>query len=348
MTVFGAAIGIAVYVTTTAIADDLRHQTESVIAGYDTEIMVQSRRAATPLTSIISAEDFSALKTRFGNNAVPLVIGSRREDWNSYIMILGATPQLVSKIGLIEGRAPVPGEREVMVGALISRQYGLSTGKYMSLGDDHYRVCGVYSVGSRLLDGWMMMDLGAAQKLLGRENQISLVMIRMTGVNDLGQLAKDINSGFPRLKASPAAEFVGNIRLWKTVDVFCKAIGLITFLGACLIITNTFLMAVSERTREIGILMAVGWSPLLVLRMLLAESIALCFCGAAVGNGFAVLMLHLLNKNKSVGLGWLPSVPSPESVGVSFVVALLLAFAAIIWPAVILYHFSPMEALRHE
>jgi ABC-type antimicrobial peptide transport system permease subunit len=348
MTLFGAAIGIAVYVTTTAIIGDMQRQTQAVIAGYNTEVMVQRRGASTPLTSFISPEDFSALHARFGENVVPLVVGSRREDWNSYVMILGTTPQLVSRFGLIEGKAPVAGRREVMVGALISQHHGFSAGKDIPLGDVRYRVAGVFSVGSRLLDGGVMMDLGDAQKLLGREGQINLAMIRLSGVADAGQLATDINSGFPRLEAVPAAELVANIRLFKTVEIFSKAVGMVSFLGACLVVTNTLLMAVSERTREIGIFMAVGWSPFRVLRMLLAESVALCLGGAVAGNGLALLLLHLLNRSKSVGLGWLPSVLPPESVAVSCEIALLLACIAVIWPAVILYRFSPAEALRHE
>lgn len=46
--------------------------------------------------------------------------------------------------------------------------------------------------------------------------------------------------------------------------------------GTCLVVSNTLLMAIAERTREIGILTALGWTPWLVLRMPLAESLVLC------------------------------------------------------------------------
>lgn len=122
---FGAAIGIAVYVATTTIIGDMQRQTQPVIAGYNTEVMVQSQWASTPMASRMSMEDFSALQPRFGENVIPLMVGPRREEWDSYVMILGTTPQLFSRLGLIEGKAPVAGRLEVMVGHLSLSVMGL-------------------------------------------------------------------------------------------------------------------------------------------------------------------------------------------------------------------------------
>jgi putative ABC transport system permease protein len=115
-----------------------------------------------------------------------------------------------------------------------------------------------------------------------------------------------------------------------------------------LVVTNTLLMAVAERTREIGILMAVGWTPWLVLRMLLAESVLLCLAGTALGNLLGLALLHAVNRMESVGFGWIPVSLSPALVASSFALTLLIALLALAWPAAVLARMQPLSALRHE
>ena len=119
-------------------------------------------------------------------------------------------------------------------------------------------------------------------------------------------------------------------------------------MGTVLVVTNTLLMAVAERTREIGILMAVGWTPWLVLRMLLAESVLLCLAGAALGNVAGLALLHTVNGMETVGFGWIPVSLSPSLVATSFALTLVIALLALAWPAVVLWRMQPLAALRHE
>ena len=107
-------------------------------------------------------------------------------------------------------------------------------------------------------------------------------------------------------------------------------------------------MAIAERTREIGILMTVGWTPWLVLRMLFAESLTLCAVGAAVGNAFALVLLRIVNGMESVGFGWIPLRYPLSLAVVSFGMALGVALVSLAWPAVVLYRLQPLTALRHE
>ena len=82
--------------------------------------------------------------------------------------------------------------------------------------------------------------------------------------------------------------------------------------------------------------------------MLLAESLTLCLCGALAGNSMALLILKLLNNSEAVGFGWIPVTISQTTFLASLGVTLILALISMIWPAVILYRLSPVEALRHE
>lgn len=348
MTILGAAIGIAVYVSITTITGNLQRETQEVMAGYDSDITVQGRTAATPLASRIMQKDYEELKALSGNNITPIVVGSLREGWNPYALIFGTTEKLISRLGLVEGKPLAGSGGEAMIGLLLAQRLGLGVGNMVPLGGKNYRIAGIFSVGSRLLDGAVVTDLREAQGLLGREGQVSLLMVRVKNKEETKRLVEEINTRFPRLKALPTADFVGNIRLFKTFETFARAVSSISFFAACLVVANTLLMAVSERTRELGILMAIGWRPIRIFRMLLAESFALCLSGALAGNGLALLILHELNRSRDVGFGWIPVSISPRTVCASLLISLVIALIAIVWPALVIYRLSPAEALRHE
>jgi len=348
MTLLGAALGIAVYVSIHAITGNIVSETRRVIAGYDTDITVQTRDAATPGASRISPEDFAGLQDMFGQDVFPLVVGTLREQWNPYALIIGVSDRLGSRFGFLEGRPLAAGKHEVMVGVLTARRLGLRPDGILSVGSREYRICGIYSVGSNIIDGAVVVDLAEAQQLVGKEGFINLAMVRASDRGTAQKVSGEINARFPRLKAQPSSDFVANIRIFKAVETFALAIALISFVGACLVVSNTLAMAVVERTREIGILMAVGWRPYLVLRVLFAESIMLCLCGAVAGNGLALLILRALNRSRAIGFGWVPVVIAPENFLYSLGLSMILACIALLWPTVVVFRLSPAEAIRRE
>jgi putative ABC transport system permease protein len=196
-----------------------------------------------------------------------------------------------------------------------------------------------------------MTDIPHAQRILTREGaepQYTLALLRAGSREAAGGLITELNRRYPSLKAIPGNEFAGALRLMRVVDAFVRTISVVALVGTCLVVGNAFLMAISERTREIGILMTVGWTPWLVLRMLVAESVVLCLTGAALGNLFALVLLRVVNGIESVGFGWIPVSYPLSLTGASLVMALTIALAALAWPAVVLYRMQPLAALRHE
>lgn len=196
-----------------------------------------------------------------------------------------------------------------------------------------------------------MTHIGQAQRMLTREGaepQFTLALLRAPDAGAAAELIRDIGQRFPTLRAIPGTEFAGSLRLMKVVDAFITTISVVALVGTGLVVTNTLLMAIAERTREIGILMTVGWTPWLVLRMLLAESLVLCTAGAVLGNGFALLLLRVVNGLESVGFGWIPVRYPLSLAAMSLVMALAIALVALLWPAVVVFRMQPLTALRHE
>jgi len=108
-------------------------------------------------------------------------------------------------------------------------------------------------------------------------------------------------------------------------------------------IMNIMLVSVTERTREIGLRMAVGARARDVLQQFLAEAVVLCLVGGMVG----IALGHGGSKLVSVTMGW-PVESSPEAVaaavGVSAAVGIIFGF----YPAWKASKMDPIEALRYE
>jgi putative ABC transport system permease protein len=112
---------------------------------------------------------------------------------------------------------------------------------------------------------------------------------------------------------------------------------------------NTFFMAVSERTKEIGILMAMGWSRIMIMRTIISESMMICFLGGLLGNLMALVQLWFFHTINPEGLGWLVSMSvSVEIFWESMGLSLLLGWIGSLYPAFRASKLLPAEALRYE
>ena len=110
---------------------------------------------------------------------------------------------------------------------------------------------------------------------------------------------------------------------------------------------NTMVMSVFERTREIGILRAIGWRPRRIMRMILMESILLSLTGGVIGTGVAIGMTPFISRLPAVG-GLIRSDISLSVVLQGFVIALLVGLLGAAYPAYRGASLMPTEAIRHE
>ncbi len=351
MTVLGIAAGVALFAAVSAITTDLRAQIAGAIEAYHFDVVVHEKRAPSPFSSKITPAQMQALVLDHGDAVAPMVIGSLNEPWNPYALVLGVEPAFASRLALVAGRQAVPGQDEALLGELGAQRLGLAPGARITLGGTPYTVAGIFRTGSRLFDGGVMIATAPAQRLFvpeGSEGHFTLALLRTGDRAATARLIAQVQQRHPALRAIPATEFAGALRLFRVVDAFVGTIAVVALVGTVLVVTNTLLMAVAERTREIGILMAVGWTPWLVLRMLLAESLLLCAAGAALGNALGLALLHTVNGMESVGFGWIPVRLSWPLVASSFGLTGAIALLSLAWPAVVLWRMQPLTALRHE
>lgn len=350
MTVLGLGVGLGLFLGIAAIATDLNQQIAGTAAAYSLEVVVHERRTTSPISSRISPAQMARLQERLGPGVMPLVIGTLKERWNPYALIIGAPDAFVRRTPMTAGVHPASA-REVALGEIAAQRMGLGPGATLTLDAHELTVSGIFRTGSRMLDGGVMTGIEQAQVALKRpedEPFFSMALVQTGGQIAVDDVIRRVDAEFPQLRALRGTEFSGSLRLMRVVEAFVTTISVIALIGTGLILANTLVMALSERTREIGILMAIGWTPWLILRMLMAESLVLCLAGSAVGIGFALLLLRVLNRIEAIGFGWIPIGFEPLLALQATLMALAIGVLALLWPAVVVFRMQPLAALRHE
>ena len=133
------------------------------------------------------------------------------------------------------------------------------------------------------------------------------------------------------------------IRNLSFITVAAVVIGIITLLGAAIGLMNIMLVSVSERTKEIGLIKAVGGKKASVRSQFLLEAVIISLLGAAIGIVFGILLGNLvgllLSTSFLIPWGWIIS---------GVIICSATGLLAGLYPAVKASRLNPIEALRYE
>ena len=233
-------------------------------------------------------------------------------------------------------------------GLLAGDHSGLALGRAVVLDGRRFTVGGLYASGDRFEDEGVVLPLPAVEALAGRAGEITSIGVTVKTGADGKAVAAQLERDYPGVAAitepGQAIKVDTSSRLIISTGWIVSALALIV---GGIGVTNTMAMSVFERTREIGILRAVGWSVQRVGLMILSEAAGICLIALAVGCGLGVLAAQLF-----VGRSQLSGLISPHytagtfSWGLAF--ALGVGVVGALYPTWRAIRLSPIEALRHE
>jgi putative ABC transport system permease protein len=281
---------------------------------------------------------------------------------------MGFEPRIRTGRGL-SSREPLPGEEEVLVGLGLARQLGAAPGDVVTLtvttvdgtlNAIDALVVGLVTSGMRELDnGFLRVHLATAQRLLATEAVASVVVMLDEDSSTMplqAELARRLTGRADGLRASgwrARAPYYEQVRsLYHSIFAF---MGTVVAVLVVLASSNTLLMAVTERTRELGALLAIGTSARQVVVMIVLEAawlgLAGGICGSSLGLGASVALQALAielppppGAVDPVVLGIEPSFWDP--LGITAAMVLLLVVASVV-PAIRITRLRIAEALVH-
>jgi len=378
------SVGVWAMIFMTALmrgmVDDMLHQGIRNLPGHiqihhpdfrDDPSVVNS--IASPGGELLRALNDPGTRQWTGRVRVPAIISSERESRG--INLLGVEPRaesLITGIGeqIIEGRfLDTVDDRGIVIGAKLAQRLETRLGKRVvimsqdpenNIADRGFRIVGIYKA---KLPGLEEINVYAArgtlQKLLKLDDRISEIVIIDEDFRDVETLYQKIKAAMPdtlEIKAWYELDTYLNSML-NMMDGFVLVWIIIIFLALSFGLVNTLAMAVFERTREIGLIQALGMRPGMIVYQILLESLLLLLIGLSLGNVLALVTIIPLESGMDVsavaeGMAMMgaSSVLYPnltlDDMIIANVVVILLGTLTAIFPAWRAAKLDPVQAIN--
>jgi putative ABC transport system permease protein len=239
-----------------------------------------------------------------------------------------------------------------------------------STGGSSFIVIGTYNPGSTFgpdsRSAYILLP--AAQSIAGQANQVTEIYVKTESPSLVSSVASLITSTIPGVEANTATSVTGAAStLSGTLSTFFTVIGLVALMAGGFGVINTMLMSISERTREIGTLRAMGATKGEVMRIFMTEAFVIGLIGAGVGVligvTVAVALPHLSGSTTAATGGFTGGFPgagagnalrggletalTADNLLLSLGLGVLVGALAGVYPAWRASRMSPVEALRH-
>jgi putative ABC transport system permease protein len=246
------------------------------------------------------------------------------------------------------------GKAEVILGDVLAENLGKKVGNSLEIQGTTFTVVGIYHGGSALEAGAVIMPIDQLQEISSLQGKVSGFHLRLRPAppgESQDRYTKEcqaaIDAVVPGLRATPANEWASKNQFVGLAHAVAWGTSSIALIVGILGIANTMAMSVFERTREIGILRALGWKSWGVLVLIQFEAVVLGLIGGVVGLGVGwggLRLLATLPQTASIASASVTPMHLLEGLGIS-VLSGLLAGAIPAWRGA---HLSPIEALRHD
>lgn len=272
-------------------------------------------------------------------------------------------------IELLEGSELGPDSSGVLIGRRLAERLETAVGRRIvvttqgvesATRERGVRIEGIYKADLGSLEERVVYSsLGFAQSLTQAANRVTEIALFVADEEQLERVQAEAESLLPAgltirnwreidpYLASMMATMNGFIAVWIAIVFIAMSFGL----------ANTFIMAVFERTREVGLMMALGLKPANILAQVLIETLLLLLLGVITGNALATLTLYLFRDGIdlsaiSAGLDSVGMAPvltpaiSVNDVLVANLVVVLLGLLTSVLPAWRASRLDPIKAIN--
>ncbi len=252
---------------------------------------------------------------------------------------------------LRQGRLPGPNDPQgAVMGQKLADRLKLRQGDTFTFLGSKLKILGISQQSSVLNESILVVPLPLMQKKMGKKGKVTLINLRLSHPENAGEVARvqaRLQELYPDLTFLETKEASDNNHLIRLLRKMNWSISIVALLMGLFFILNTMLMSVTERTREVGILCALGWSKGRILALVMLEGLLLAALGSALGLGVGLAGLQWLASLKQLQ-GFIDPVVSSRFLLEVFLAATILGVCGSFYPAWRTTRLRAVEALKYE
>lgn len=356
LTMLGISIGVASIITLGALANGLDVGYRAMMSGSKADLVVsQPDSFDISYSSIDESIDGQISNMPEVSRVSGMLEGFTQAEGEPYFFVFGYSQdsfvldrfQITQGVGINSRDAQSLRGKPLMLGSAAAEVLKKSTGDTLRLVGSIFRIIGIYQTGDAFEDSGAVLRMEDAQELLGKPRQVSIFYIQLKDPGLRDRFIARIERQLSDLKITGAEEFAKTQTFDDYLQGFVWAIGGFAIVIGGVGMMNSQLMSVFERTRETGVLRAIGWSSRRVLWLILGESLLVSLLGGALGILIGFSLLRVVSKSTLLfGMG--SSNITPDLLVKSIILVLVLGLVGGVYPAWRASRLTPVEALRYE
>jgi len=349
-TIAGVATAAAAYALLVGSVAGFVRQFHDLQPMFGADLVVQQAGAPTPFGSVLPAGALTSIRAVTGVAAASgLGIGRARVLGADWCLVLWLDPRgrLADKIPLVRGRRIEPGAHEVLVGERVAARTGRGIGSEVEMRGLKFAVAGVFATQHAFLDGAVVVAPEDGRRLFNVGDGFSVVLADVAAGSDPAAVAAEVGRRVPGTESARIAEYVGTVGLLRVVSGFARLIALVAVGIAALGTASVLSLSVQERTQEIAVLRAVGWSRRRIAALVVGEGLAVSVAGGLAAAPLSALTLALLRRyGPGAEIGLLAGSPLVAGSVEALAVAALAGMAGASLPAWRALRVPPAAAFR--
>jgi putative ABC transport system permease protein len=353
LTAFAVAIAVTTVVALGIVTASLKTTAAAILRTGNADFTVAQKRASDILASSVTQAQLTRIRTTPGvSSAVGVLLDTEKLNAQNPLFIeIGIAPEDLAPFGVnvVAGHAfGATAANQMMLGWQIAQDLGIRPGDTLNVAGGPKVVTGLFSTGNVFGDSAGMFPLVPFQAYERQPGGLSLIFVKVAPGARIPAVARRVERDNPNLTTIRSASQFGradrNYQLISAADTGATIVAVV--IGA-VIVMNTMLLSLFERTREFGVLRSVGWTRRRLVGLIMSEALVISVVGAAIGVGLAYVLTRVLARLPS-----LEGILHPQYSATSFVRALVVAaavaFLGALYPAIRTARLTPMAALRRE